>query len=127
MTGGGSGTRTSVVASAFGSTGVTMTPDFAPAVQALRAAHASVFVLDVTSADAHSLEVGLQNVANATGGLYFSTFRFPQIVTKILAKAISGYYVLTIDRGQIAEDEGRVLINLRRRNGTVLARPLASP
>src|SRR5262245_22054058 len=38
----------------FGSTGVRMTPDYRPAVKALADAHASVFVLDVTSADYHS-------------------------------------------------------------------------
>lgn len=111
----------------FDGGGVHMTPAYEPAVQALRAARAAVFVLDVTSADAHSLEVGLQNVAEATGGLYFSTFRLPQVATTILAKAISGYYVLTVDREQIAAEEGRVRIDLRRRNGTVLARPMGSP
>ena len=107
-----------------GPAGVRMTPAFKPAVQALRAARAAVFVLDVTSADYHSLEVGLQNVAEATGGLYFSTFRLPQVATRILAKAISGYYVLTVDRDAVAEKNGRVRIDLRKRRGTVLARPM---
>ncbi len=108
----------------YGSTGVRMTPDFKPAVRALRAAHASVFVLDVTSADYHSLEVGLEGVAEATGGLYFKTFRLPELATDILARAISGYYVLTLDRSLLEED-GRVRIELREKNGTVLARPVA--
>lgn len=111
----------------FDGSGVHMTPAFKPAVEALRAARAAVFVLDVTSADAHSLEVGLQNVAEATGGLYFSTYRLPQVATTILAKAIAGYYVLTIAREQLAEQEGRVRIDLRKKNGTVLARPMGSP
>ena len=77
----------SVPSGRFGSTGVTMTPAFAPAVHALRAAHASVFVLDVTSADYHSLETGLQMVAGATGGAYYSTYRLPALATRTLAQA----------------------------------------
>src|SRR6185295_1020989 len=66
----------------FDANGVHMTPDYKPAVRALGAAHASVFVLDVTSADYHSLEVGLESVAEATGGLYFKTFRLPGLATR---------------------------------------------
>jgi VWFA-related protein len=109
----------------FDSFGVTMTPDYAPAVKALGAAHAAVFVLDVTSADYHSLEVGLENVAEATGGLYLKTFRLPALATRTLARTISGYYVLTLDRAALAENEGRVRIDLRGKSGIVLARPVA--
>ena len=109
----------------FGSTGVRMIPDYKPAVRALSAAHASVFVLDVTSADYHSLEVGLEGVAEATGGLYFKTFRLPGLATKTLARTISGYYVLTLDQGSLADVEGRVRVDLREKSGTVLARPVA--
>jgi hypothetical protein len=109
----------------YGSTGVRMTPDYKPAVKALSAARASVFVLDVTSADYHSLEVGLQGVAEDTGGVYFSTFRLPGLATKSLARTISGYYVLTLDRSSLDEAEGRVRIDLRGKSGTVLARPTA--
>jgi hypothetical protein len=102
-----------------------MIPDYKPAVRALSAAHASVFVLDVTSADYHSLEVGLEGVAEATGGLYFKTFRLPGLATKTLARTISGYYVLTLDQGSLADVEGRVRVDLREKSGTVLARPVA--
>ncbi|MBW8876377.1 MAG: hypothetical protein JF614_15525 [Acidobacteria bacterium] len=109
----------------FGSDGVRMTPDYKPAVHALGAAHASVFVLDVTSADEHSLEVGLQAVADATGGLYLKTFRLPEQATNILARAISGHYVLTLDRSQLPGESGELRIELREKRGTVLARPVA--
>jgi VWFA-related protein len=109
----------------YGSDGVRMTPDYKPAVQALAAAHASVFVLDVTSADEHSLEVGLQAVADATGGLYLKTYRLPQVATEVLARAISGYYVLTLDRSQLPDETGELSIDLRKKSGTVLARPVA--
>ena len=109
----------------FDSMGVTMTPDYKPAVQALFAAHAAVFVLDVTSADYHSLEVGLQDVAETTGGLYLKTFRLPALATKTLARTISGYYVLTLDGSSLADEAGRVRIDLRGKSGTVLTRPVA--
>ena len=100
-----------------------MTPEFAPAILALQAARAMVFVLDVTSADEHSLAVGLESVAEATGGLYFSTFRLPQVAARALVRTLSGYYVLTLDRSVLADLDGKVRIDLRSRRGTVLSRP----
>ncbi len=109
----------------FGSFGVVMTPDYKPAVQALRRAHSSVFVLDVTSADYHSLETGLEAIADSTGGLYLPTFRLPGLATKVLGRVLSGYYVLTFDRAQLSGTSGELRIELREKNGTVLARPVA--
>jgi VWFA-related protein len=109
----------------FGGGGVSMTPAYRPAVRALAAAHASVFVLDVTSADYHSLEVGLQSVADATGGIYLKTFRLPGLATRTLAKTISGYYVLTLDRSELPDARGELRIELRDgHRGTVIARPV---
>jgi VWFA-related protein len=108
----------------FGADGVKMTPAFAPAVRALRAAPASVFVLDVTSADYHSLEVGLEAVAEATGGTYAKTFVFPGLATKALARTLAGHYVLTLDRDQLPEGDGELRIELRDKRGIVLARPV---
>jgi VWFA-related protein len=112
----------------FGGGGTRMAPAYYPAVRALRRAHASVFVLDVTSADSHSLETGLEAVAEATGGLYLKTFRLPGLATRTLSQAISGYYVLTLDRSQLgAQPAGKIkklAIELRdSKRGTVLARP----
>jgi len=108
----------------FGADGVHMTPAFAPAVRALAAAHATVFVLDVTSADFHSLEVGLQAVAEATGGTYAKTNVLPGLATQALARTLAGHYVLTLDRGALANLSGAVRVELRGRSGTVLARPV---
>ena len=107
-----------------GTFGVQMTPAYKPAVKALRAAHASVFVLDVTSADGHSLETGLEGIAEATGGMYLKTFRLPGLATEVMAKAISGHYVLTLDRAQLGRGTGAISIELREKTGTVLARPV---
>lgn len=108
----------------FGSMGVQMIPAYYPAVRALRDARASVFVLDVTSADYHSLEVGLEAVAEATGGTYAKTFVFPGLATKALARTLSGHYVLTLDRDQLPEGDGELKIELRDKRGSVLARPV---
>lgn len=108
----------------FGSDGVHMAPSYYRAVRALGAARTPVFALDVTSADSHSLEAGLEGVAAATGGMYLKTFRLPNLATSVLAKAISGYYILTLDPGQLSGAAGqRVAIELRGRRGDVLARP----
>ncbi len=109
----------------FGVGGVRMTPDFKPAVAALRKARVSVFVLDVTSADHHSLEAGLEGVAAATGGTYASTFRLPGLATTRLARSISGWYVLTIDREDLAGIQpSEATVKLRNRRGEVLVRPV---
>lgn len=109
----------------FSSMGVQMRPSFAPAVRALRRARASVFVLDVTSAGHHSLEVGLEAVAQATGGTYSKTNVLAGVATDFLAKAISGHYIVTIDPATVPEKGGAVEVGLRRGlRGTVLARPV---
>ncbi|HEX2643797.1 MAG TPA: hypothetical protein VHU81_12460 [Thermoanaerobaculia bacterium] len=107
--------------------GVKITQTFKDAVKALRQAQATVFVLDITAADYHSLEVGLQAVASATGGTYAKTYVFPEQALKLLAQAISGYYVLSLDRNEIPAEGGEVRIELRDKKGIVLARPDAQP
>jgi len=107
----------------FSSFGVQMTPAFYPAVRALRRANIPVFVLDVTSADYHSLEVGLESVAHATGGTYAKTNVLTGLATDFLARAISGHYVVTIDPESVTKG-GTVTIELRNRKGSVITRPV---
>ena len=111
----------------FSPMGTKMTPAFAPAVRALTAARATVFVLDVTEADSHSLEVGLQGIAEATGGTYDKTNLFPSLAIRQLARTISGYYVLSLDAAALPESGGSVDVELHHRHGTVLLRPTAFP
>ncbi|HWN40951.1 MAG TPA: hypothetical protein VNW71_01955 [Thermoanaerobaculia bacterium] len=109
----------------FGSFGVQMTPAFYPAVRALRRANIPVFVLDVTSADYHSLEVGLEAVAHATGGTYQKTHVLTGLATDFLAQALSGYYIVTIDPGIVPSKGGPVTVELRdRKRGSAITRPL---
>ena len=97
------------------------------AVEALAAARVTVFTLDVTSADEHDLESGLQSIAAITGGTYVRTFRQPGVATDRIAGAISGWYVLSFDRSLLQDlERERVKIELRDRRGAeVLTRPIS--
>ncbi|HSG40510.1 MAG TPA: VWA domain-containing protein [Thermoanaerobaculia bacterium] len=108
----------------FSRDGVGMRPSYAPAVRALWDARISVFALDITSADSHSLEAGLKQVAADTGGLYLSTFRLPNLATEVLSKAISGYYILALDMSRMPDATGEIQVELKGRRGTVIARPM---
>lgn len=100
-------------------------PLYEPTMEALIDAKASVFVLDVTSADYHDMENGLQNMASATGGMYLKTFRTPQLATQTLAQTISGYYVLSFDPSSLGGEKGQLEVDLpNNRQGTVLSRPV---
>ncbi len=105
----------------FGRDGVTMTPDYAPAVQALNAARTSVFVLDVTDAGYHSLELGLKNVAAQTGGTYEKTSVFAEQAASRLAETISGHYLLIVDRAELPDDGGSLRIKLRGKKGRIVS------
>jgi hypothetical protein len=73
-----------------------MEAKYIPARQALEAARASVFSIDFTQADSHSLEVGLGQVAGDTGGFYAKTFHFPKIAVDRLQKTLAGHYELEV-------------------------------
>ncbi len=108
----------------YGAGGVRMTSDYEPAVRALDAARATVFVLDVSQADYHSLEIGLQNVAAHTGGTYARTFHFASQAVDRLARTIGGHYLVTFDRSTLPDTRGRLAIRLRDNRGRVLFKPL---
>jgi VWFA-related protein len=76
--------------------GVTMESKYVAARQALASARASVFSIDFTQADSHSLEAGLGKVADDTGGFYAKTFHFPKIAVDRLQKTLAGHYELEV-------------------------------
>jgi VWFA-related protein len=76
--------------------GVMMESKYFPARQALESARASVFSIDFTQADYHSLEAGLGKVAGDTGGFYAKTFHFPRIAIDRLQKTLAGHYELEV-------------------------------
>jgi VWFA-related protein len=105
----------------LGPAGVTMENDYEPARWALVAARTSVFSLDVTNADYHSLEAGLQLVSEETGGFYARTHIFPDQAMRRLSGALAGYYVLFVERSDGLRATHDVEVTLTRHTGRVLA------
>lgn len=79
---------------------VTMGPDYGAARIALESARVTVFSLDTTMADSHSLEVGLAKAADDTGGFYAKTHEFPSIAYERLQKTLAGHYELEVRKPQ---------------------------
>ena len=90
--------------------------------QALQTARVSVFSLDVTDADYHSLEAGLQIVANDTGGFFARTHIFTERALTRLSGALAGYYVLFVEKPDLERGTHRIEVDLTRATGTVMAR-----
>jgi VWFA-related protein len=104
--------------------GVMMDRKYVPARQALESARASVFSIDFTQADYHSLEAGLGKVAGDTGGFYAKTFHFPKIAVDRLQKTLAGHYELEVRKPDI-KVRGTHTIEVEvpsQRRATVLAR-----
>jgi VWFA-related protein len=105
----------------LGHSGVAMENDYGPARQALVASRTSVFSLDVTNADYHSLEAGLQLISEQTGGFYARTHLFPDIAMGQLAGALAGYYVLFVENPENRRAVHHIETGLTRHKGRVLA------
>jgi len=103
--------------------GVMKEKGYDEALAALQRARAAVFSIDVTLADYHSLEAGLQSVSEETGGFYERSFHFPDRTIQRLVGALAGHYVLIIDAADAAASNRTDLsLKLTRHRGTVLAR-----
>ncbi len=102
---------------------VTMGHDYAPARAALARARATVFAIDVTDADYHDLEVGLEQVAEDTGGFYAKTNNFPSQAMTRLEGALAGHYVLVVVRPDGPHGTHVVTVEVAQPGLTVLARP----
>lgn len=84
-----------------------------------------VFSLDITHADYHTLEVGLEQVAPDTGGFYEKTHEFPDQALRRVSQALAGYYLLTLEvppRGERDRGPRSLEVRLAARRGRVLAR-----
>lgn len=95
----------------FGAGGVRMQEGYDSALAKMGSGTVTVHVLDVSEADYHDLEFGLRQVARDTGGLYFPTFRDPEVGVRALSRALSGYYVLRFNPETLPA-EGRLEIRL---------------
>jgi VWFA-related protein len=102
--------------------GVFLDHDYGPARRALVEGRVTVFALDITNADYHTLEVGLEQVAEDTGGFYAKTHLFPGQAMARLEHALSGHYVLTFARPPLTRREHEIDISLVGKKGRVLAK-----
>ena len=107
----------------LGMVGSSLDNSYHEARAALEAARASVFTLDVTQADYHTFEHGLQMVAEDTGGFFVRTYRRPprRAVDRV-ANAIRGRYVLFTERPDVEPGEYPIEVDVADVDGTVLAR-----
>jgi VWFA-related protein len=98
--------------------------DYNDAKLALARAHATVYSLDVTSADYHDLEVGLSRISHDTGGFYVKTHLFPTQAIQRLEAALAGYYELTLVAPDEVGDYFSVEVGVDRPGCSVMAAPL---
>lgn len=101
---------------------ITIDDGYRRAMEALSAARTSVFSLDVTDADYHSLEIGLRAVAEDTGGFYVRTHIFPDFAMEKLVKVISSYYELSILPPPDLDDEYTIKVKVDRPKTDVYVR-----
>jgi len=101
---------------------ITIDDGYRKAMEALSTARTSVFSLDVTDADYHSLEVGLRAVAEDTGGFYVKTHLFPEIAMTRLVHVISSYYELSIIPPPDVDDEYTIKVKVDRPKTDVYVR-----
>ncbi len=96
--------------------------EYGPAVEAFQAGRVSVFTLDTTDADFHTLDAGLVHVAEATGGFFARTHLFSRRAIEQLAGALGGHYVLFVEKPVAPKGYHRIEVSLTRRTGTVMAK-----
>ena len=102
--------------------GAIMVNQYDETSEALQAARASVFSLDITDADFYSLELGLQTVSDETGGFFARTNVFTAQPLRRLEGALAGHYVLFVEKPPLDPGEHRIHVTLTRAKGRVLAR-----
>jgi len=103
-------------------TRVTIDDGYRRAMEALSAARTSVFSLDITDADYHSLAFGLRTVSEDTGGFYIKTHQFPDTAMKKLVRVISSYYELEIIPPPDLDDEYTIKVSVDRPRTDVYVR-----
>ena len=97
-------------------------PEYEAARDSLQAARVTLLCLDVTFADYHSLELGLQAVAADTGGIFERLYLNPRQAVDRVVSALVGHYVLFAEKPDAKPGLHRISVRLARAKGTVLAR-----
>lgn len=95
---------------------------YVEARDALHAARAAIFSLDVTDVDYHSFEHGLETVSAETGGVFVRTRnRVGRAMTEVAA-GLLGHYVLFTEVPELEPGVHSVEVDLVGGEGTVFAR-----
>jgi hypothetical protein len=102
--------------------GISFHADYGAARRALLDAGVTVFTLDVTDADHHTLEVGLQDIAAETGGFYARAHNFSGQAVSRLEEALEGHYVLEVAHPGGPSGRHNIDVDLVDGSGRVLAR-----
>ena len=76
---------------------VHLRPEYGPALEALTASRTTVFMLDITEADYHTLETPMIRVAQETGGFYFKIKDSSYVAMNMVERMVSGRYVLACE------------------------------
>jgi VWFA-related protein len=101
---------------------VVMPKNYERARRALDAARTSIFAIDVPDSSSHTLEVGLQQAAADTGGMYVKTAIFPGIAVEMMQRALMGHYELEVRRPDGLEPgEYTLEVRVKRRGMYVFA------
>jgi VWFA-related protein len=88
-------------------------PQYVDALEALSEARASVYSLDISTADYHTLEEGLRKVSWDTGGFYLKTHLFPGFAVDKLARTLSGHYELSVIPPEDLDEHFRVRVRVK--------------
>lgn len=101
---------------------VVMPKNYERARRALDAARTSIFAIDVPDSSSHTLEVGLQQAAADTGGMYVKTAIFPGIAVEMMQRALMGHYEIELRRPDgLAPGEYTLEVRVKRRGLYVFA------
>lgn len=106
----------------LGSASVGYDRDYDVARRLLARARTTVYCLDLTQADSHTLEAGLISVAEDTGGFYARTHLFPGQAIARLGEALGGHYEVAFEKPDLPPGEHHIRVDLIGRKGVVLAR-----
>jgi VWFA-related protein len=106
----------------LGASGVIYEPEYREARRLLSRARATVYCLDVTRADSHTLESGLMSLAEDTGGFFLRTNWFPGQAVSRLSEALGGHYELSFEKPDLPHREHVIRVELVGRKGVVFAR-----
>jgi VWFA-related protein len=96
--------------------------DWFAAMRRVAAARISIFSLDVSDADYHTLETSLRVASDLTGGLYEKTHIFPRLAMDRVRRAISGRYQLVFRRPDGPSGFHSIAVELVGRKGEITYR-----